>query len=179
MQLQHDKHLMQEGHTMQLYTMEQWTRDREFKARPGQEITEDVYNQLRDVVPPKELPPATAKKVWQDLRIAVHAGYLMGEPTSNDADGLLYRAFGMNDYGKGKHYYYLGLSPAAPVLDGDYYYFDCMNAFVNGGLFPAAEFATDEEAIRQAANYEATLIKYHYQQGEQTDSRVIYEPLLQ
>ena len=31
---------------MQLYTMEQWTRDRECKARPGQEITEDVYNRL-------------------------------------------------------------------------------------------------------------------------------------
>lgn len=100
----------------------------------------------------------------------------MGEPHSCNKDGQLYLAFGMNDYGKGKHFYYLGLSPQAPRLNGTFYYFDCMNAFVNDGLFNAAEFEGDAEAIRHAANYEATLYKYEYNKGDMISSAIIYEP---
>lgn len=89
----------------------------------------------------------------------------MGEPHSNDKDGLLYLAFGMNDYGKGKHYYYLGLSHTTKRL----------NAFVNGGYFKASKFKDEQEAIQTAANYEATLYKYEYKDGERINSALIYD----
>lgn len=100
----------------------------------------------------------------------------MGEPHSASKDGQLYLAFGMNDYGKGKHYYYLGLSLPAKVLHGTYYYFDCLNAFVNDGLFKESEFADDAEAISTGANYEATVYKYEYKHGERVSSKVLYDP---
>ena len=48
--------------------------------------------------------------------------------------------------------------------------------FVNDGLFKAAEFDGDADAIHHAANYEATLYKYEYKDGEIIDSAIIYEP---
>ena len=64
----------------------------------------------------------------------------------------------------------------ATVPDGNYYFMDCMNAFVNNGLFPAAEFKDDADAIQTAANYEATLYKYEYRHGERISSAVLYQP---
>ena len=89
---------------------------------------------------------------------------------------MLYLAFGMNDYGKGKHYYYLGLSKEARRLDGAYYYMDCMNAFINDGLFPVSEFESDAEAIQKAADYEATLYRDEYRDGVRISSTVLYQP---
>lgn len=101
----------------------------------------------------------------------------MGEQADSDDHGTLYRAFGMNDYGKGARFYYLGLSaPVKKIADGCYYFMDCMNAFVNDGLFPAAEFKDDAEAIREAANYEATLYKFDYKDGQRISSSVLYQP---
>ena len=37
------------------------------------------------------------------------------------------------------------------------YYFSCMNAFVDGHIYKG--FASDDEAIRYAANYEATMYR--------------------
>jgi hypothetical protein len=82
----------------------------------------------------------------------------------------------MNDYGKGQRFYYLGLSRPAPELNGSYYFMDCMNAFVNDGLFPAGEFRDDADAIQTAANYEATLYRYEYRNGERISSKVLHEP---
>lgn len=161
---------------MDVYTMEKWQQDRSFSAEPGQEITEDVYNEMLNCMPPKTLPRGKAEQALQDYRIPVHAGFLMGEPHSASKDGQLYLAFGMNDYGKGKHYYYLGLSLPAKVLHGTYYYFDCLNAFVNDGLFKESEFADDAEAISTGANYEATVYKYEYKHGERVSSKVLYDP---
>lgn len=152
---------------MDVYTMEKWQQDRSFSAEPGQEITEDVYNEMFNCMPPKTLPQGKAEQALQDYHIPVHAGFLMG------ASKL---AFGMNDYGKGKHYYYLGLSLPAKVLHGTYYYFDCLNAFVNDGLFQESEFADDAEAINTGANYEATVYKYEYRHGERVSSKVLYDP---
>ena len=161
---------------MDVYTMAQWQADREFKATPGQEITEDVYNNMLNALPPKDIPTEKARQALRDYNIPVHAGFLMGEPHSSDKHGQYYLAFGMNDYGKGKHYYYLGLSLPTRKLHGTYYHFDCMNAFVNDGLFKANEFKDDAEAIQYAADYEATLYKYEYRNGERISSAVIYEP---
>ena len=161
---------------MSIYTMEQWKQDRTFKADPGQEITAEIYEEMLNCMPPKDLPTGKARQALDDYNIPVHAGFLMGEPHSCDKDGQLYLAFGMNDYGKGKKYYFLGLSHPAPVLNGIYYFMDCMNAFVNDGLFKASEFKDEQEAITTAANYEATLYKYEFRHGEKISSRVIYDP---
>ena len=163
---------------MNVYTMTDWRAARSFNANPGQEITAEVYEEMHNVVPPKAIPQEKAREAWDLYRIPVHAGFLMGEAHSTDSDGEpLYLAFGMNDYGKGGKYYYLGLSTAYKPLHGQYYYFDCMNAFANGGLFPAAEFADDAEAIRYAADYEATLYKYEYHNGVRISSAAIYQPM--
>lgn len=161
---------------MEVYTMEQWKHDGTFSAQAGQEITEEVYNEMMNCNPPGKLPAKKAKQALQDHNIPVHAGFLMGEPHSSDSKGQLFLAFGSNDYGHGAHFYYLGLSRPAKVLHGEYYYMDCLNAFVNDGLFPAGEFSDDADAIRTAADYEATLYKYVYQDGEKISSRILYEP---
>ena len=161
-----------------IYTMQDWQNDREFRAVPGQEITGEVYEQMYNTMPPKSIPQEKALQALEEYQIPVHAGFLMGEPHSTDSDGkLLYLAFGMNDYGNGKRYYYLGLSRPYKVLHGQYYYFDCMNAFVNDGLFPAAEFENDAEAISKAADYEATLYKLEYDSGERISTAVLYQPM--
>ena len=161
-----------------IYTMQDWQNDREFRAVPGQEITAEVYEQMYNCLPPKSIPQEKARQALEEYQIPVHAGFLMGEPHSTDRDGKqLYLAFGMNDYGKGKHYYYLGLSLPYKKLHGQYYYFDCMNAFANGGLFPAAEFESDAEAIQKAADYEATLYKYEYDHGDRITTTVLYQPM--
>lgn len=163
---------------MTIYTMDDWRAAGSFDAIPGQEITAEVYEEMHNAIPPKSMPKEAAKRAWNDHRIPVHAGFLMGEATTTDENGgPLYRAFGMNDYGKGARYYYLGLSGPYKRLHGTYYYFDCMNAFVNDGLFPAAEFADDAEAIRYAADYEATLYKYEYNDGDRINTEVLYQPM--
>ena len=63
-----------------IYTSEQWAADGSFKAEPGQEIEETVYNELFNVLPPLPLPIETAQRALTDLNIPVHAGFLMGEP---------------------------------------------------------------------------------------------------
>ena len=163
---------------MSIYTMKDWTRDGTFKAEPGQEIDAQLYETMQNAVPPRAIPKETAARAWELYRVPVHAGFLMGQQETTDEDGTpLFLAFGSNDYGKGAHYYYLGLSKPYKRLHGTYYYFDCMNAFVNDGLFPAREFKDDAEAIRYAADYEATLIKYEYKEGERISSAVIYQPM--
>lgn len=163
---------------MDIYTMEQWEADGTFKAAPGQQISEGVYNTMLNCLDPLQLPQEAAIKALEDMKIPVHAGFLMGEPHSNDSKGLLYLAFGKNDYGKGPKYYYLGLARPAPKLrDGYYYYFDCMNAFINDGLYRADTFEGDQDAIDKAADYEATLYKYEFRNGEKVSTTVLYEPM--
>ena len=163
---------------MSVYTLKDWEAAGTFRADPGQEIDQGVYEKMLNCTPPRQLPPEKAREALRAYNIPVHAGFLMGEPHSCDDQGRqYYLAFGVNDYGKGKHYYYLGLSrPVKRIADGVYYFMDCMNAFVNDGLFPASEFTGDADAIQTAANYEATLYKYEYQGGERIRSEVLYEP---
>lgn len=84
--------------TAETYTRADWERDGTFKANPGQLITADVYNDMLNCMPPYKLPHA--------LRSDGHTkGFLMGEPSSSDAKGLLYMAFIRH----GLRYYYYGL----------------------------------------------------------------------
>lgn len=61
------------------------------------------------------------------------------------------------------------------MLNGQYYYFECMNADVEG-IYPAIKFKDDAEAIRIAADYEATVYKKEYKDGELMNSNIIYDP---
>lgn len=162
---------------MSIYTLEQWKRDRVFKADPGQEITEEVYSEMKNCVPPKDLPADKAEQALQSYKIPVHDGFLMGEAADSDKDGPLFHAFGLNDFGKGKHFYYLGLSHQLKEMpDGIYYFLDGMNALPNGGMIPANKFRDEAEAIQTAADTESTLYRYEYRNGQRIDSKVLHEP---
>ena len=66
---------------------------------------------------------------------------------------------------------------AAPEPVIEYYYsFDCMNAFLADKLFKADTFEGDQDAIKTAANYEATLYKHRFVNGEKTLSEKLYDP---
>lgn len=56
-----------------------------------------------------------------------------------------------------------------------YYQFDCMNSYV-AGLYKAEEFSSEEEAIEKASDYEATLVKHIYENGERVASTLLYDP---
>ena len=101
---------------MDIYTKEQWHRDRNFKAVAGQEVEEEVYMSMLECVPPERLnwdrvTPLTAPngKVYT-------SGFLCGEPY--DHDPVTYRARYMGFAYCGKipytrknqvKFYYLGL----------------------------------------------------------------------
>lgn len=167
-----------------VYTVEQWKRDGYFNAEAGQEVSEGVYNEMLNCMPPKTLPRSKVQQALEDYDIPVHAGFLMGEPHSSDEKGRqLYLAFGMNDYGRGNHYYYLGLSHVEPEFNGFYYFFDCLGLLFNGdhtglpdNFIPARAFKDDKEAISMAADYEATLYRLTYKHGERVETVVLYEP---
>ena len=153
-----------------------WVKDKSFQAIPGQAISAEVYEEMLNVLPPKTLPIAKAEQAWDEHHIPVHAGFLMGEPHCCDSEGPLYLAFGMNDYGKGKKYFYLGLSRPTPTLNGQYYFFDCLTAFENDGLCPVSKFKNDKDAIQTATNYEASLYKYVYKDSVRISKELLYEP---
>ena len=50
-----------------------------------------------------------------------------------------------------------------------------MNSYV-AGLYKAEEFSSEEEAIAKASDYEATLVKYIYSNGECIASSLLYDP---
>lgn len=161
-----------------IYTMEQWKADGEFKAVPGQEIEEQIYDEMLNAASSLRLPREAFRSALENHKILVHAGFMRMKLTSAIDEDPIYYAFGMNDYGTtGKKYYYLGLFYPEKVLDGTYYYFDCMNAFANDGLFPADEFKDDKEAVMMGADYEATVYKYEFNKGVKVRSTILYDPI--
>lgn len=79
------------------YTMYDWHNDRDFSALPGQEISEEVFDEWRDCLPPLRIP-----------RSAGCCGFLCSEPARHDSAGPLYHAFGS----RSGRFYYLGLMHA-------------------------------------------------------------------
>lgn len=154
-----------------IYTMDQWRKDRTFKAEPGQRITAEVYEEMLNCMPPRDI----SKEAIKNTDVPVHAGFMMGEPHAHDKAGALYLAFASNNYGKETKYYYLGLAHADPVLHGVYYHFDCMDA-ISDDLRPASEYKNDRAAIQEAANLEATLTRYSFDNGKLTGETVLYAP---
>ena len=86
-----------------VYTREQWNADRTLKCVAGQEIAEDVYDAMFNVLPPMSLPRTERTQEYC-------AGFLCSEPYCFNpvGKGQLYSAFGR----KNGHYYYIGLLPA-------------------------------------------------------------------
>lgn len=82
---------------MAVYTSEQWAKDRTFSAVAGQEITEEIYYEMFNVMPIQNLKYGHG----------CDAGFRTTEPYTHDYETgkPLYMAFGKKD---GK-YYYLGL----------------------------------------------------------------------
>lgn len=61
-------------------------------------------------------------------------------------------------------------------MHGDFYFFDCMNAFITDRYFEVSAFKNDADAISTAENYEATLYRLTYERGERVKTVVLYEP---
>lgn len=86
-----------------VYDYDDWVSDASISAAAGQEISEDIYYHMFDVLPPLHLP--------RNERTAEYdAGFLVSEPNSADpcGNGILYAGYGQ----KGNHYYFIGLLPS-------------------------------------------------------------------
>lgn len=83
---------------MEIYTREQWAADRNFSAKVGQEVEEDIYEQMLDCLPPLRLP----------RECGYSAGFRVGEPYIHEQSAKTgewlahYAAFGKKD---GKCYF--------------------------------------------------------------------------
>ena len=88
-----------------VYTRADWEKNREFNAAPGQEIAEEIYDEMLDVLPPYSLPRCKRTDGFT-------AGFMVSEPVSTDpvTGKLNYSAFGKRN---GK-YYFIGLLPSRP-----------------------------------------------------------------
>ena len=86
----------------QKYTREDWERDHDFNAVPGQEIDAEIYEEMFEVLPPIRLPRNERTEGFT-------CGFMVSEPVTADptADRMLYRAYGK----RGGKYYYIGLLP--------------------------------------------------------------------
>lgn len=56
------------------------------------------------------------------------------------------------------------------------YSFVCMNSMLSNRLFIESAFNGDEDAIKTAADYKATLYKIKLVDGEQTEKEMLYSP---
>lgn len=68
-------------------------------------------------------------------------------------------------------------------LNGEYYLFDCLGIVYDSrttglpsNLTPVNTYKDDKEAKRDAMNYEASLYKNTYVNGELIDNKMLYEP---
>lgn len=63
----------------------------------------------------------------------------------------------------------------ANPLHGVYYRLQCGNAFA-AGLYGASDFKGDEEAIDKATEYEGTLTKEEWRDGDRISCVLLYDP---
>lgn len=83
-----------------IYTMDQWSNDGSFSAEVGQEVSEEVYFQMFNAMPPLRLP----------RECGYLSGFRMGEPYTHEQSEKTgeflahYAAFGK----RGGKYYFLG-----------------------------------------------------------------------
>lgn len=87
------------------YTRENWHADRSFNAVPGQEITEEIYEEMFEVMPPYRLPRCKRTE-------GCVSGFLVSEAATIDwrTGKDLYSAFGKC----GDKHYFIGYLPRCP-----------------------------------------------------------------
>lgn len=86
---------------MEIYTREDWHRDRSFGAVAGQEVEEEIYEEMFDLLPPLSLPVRRETVGYDE-------GFCVSEPHSTDEKGReTYSAFAK----KNGHCYFLGNFP--------------------------------------------------------------------
>lgn len=96
----------------ELYTAESWARDHSFKAKPGQPISQEVYNEFFNVMPIGQPDRKELSGVRLRHSIDCAASFVSLEPYSHDERGALYMAFGRTENPqepKETRFYYLGL----------------------------------------------------------------------
>ena len=69
---------------------------------------------------------------------------------------------------------------------GTFYLFDCLDGMIGDRLLTLSELFeienrkpgeyTEKQAVRIAQNYEATLYRYEYENGERVASATLYDP---
>ena len=64
------------------------------------------------------------------------------------------------------------------ILNGDYYYFDCLNAILSGRYWSPEAFKDEEDAIKTASDYEAVLYRITLKDDMEVRSRrvILYNP---
>ena len=93
-----------------VYTMEDWKKDGELNPKLFQEVEEEVYSDMFEVLPPLPLEKVTQKILENQLGIKFIQTFCLGEAyTTDDEDNYLYESFGKAEDGK---CYYLGLRRA-------------------------------------------------------------------
>ena len=92
-----------------VYDGDDWERHGQFGAVPGQEVTEDIYEEMFNVLPILSLPRCGIARQYD-------CGWMVSEPATHDPQTgrSLYSAFGK----RGGRFYYIGLLPRK-VDDGD------------------------------------------------------------
>lgn len=85
-----------------IYTAANWELDGTFAAKPGQEITGDIYETFYNQLPPLYLPRAS-------YPVPVTAGFMSSEPYTHADSSGKFRAFYLAFGSCGDRYYYLGL----------------------------------------------------------------------
>lgn len=92
-----------------VYTSDDWSRHKSFGAVPGQEVTEDVYEYMFNVMPILSLPRCGIVRQYD-------CGWMVSEPATHDPQTgrSLYNAFGK----RGGRFYFIGLLPRK-VDEGD------------------------------------------------------------
>lgn len=73
-----------------VYDGYRWHLDRSFAARPGQEVTPEIYENMFDCLPPLNLPRLPETRGYT-------AGFLVGEPNDHVNGEAVYAAFGRRD----------------------------------------------------------------------------------
>lgn len=152
---------------MGIYTREQWAADAGFKARPGQEIEPEIYDDMFNVVPPKDIPRKELHRLTEAAGLgSMEGAFLMGEANTGDAEGhTLYLAFGR----QGSRCFFLGLARAY-ILDGVYYVID---GVIRQRLI---YWGTESNAIEAAKGYNRPLLKQRYMDDRLIESEQLFTP---
>ena len=92
------------------YTMEQWGKDGTFKAETGQTVEREIYEQMRDCVPPLRLADSRYNRAHGVVNgFRVGEPYMHAESPTTGKETMFCAAFGKCD-------------------DGEYCFLGCQNA---------------------------------------------------